>query len=222
MAAPFLHRALRSAPRPWLLPRHPPPPTTFLHPPLAPRTPRRPFGSVFPNPPPPLYRRTDRPLPSLKKITRRMPPYLVPFLAVVGLSAAAIINYEKGQHSVVASCLYALRVDGRVRERLGDEIYFANRVPWISGSIDPMHGNIDISFWVKGTRGKGLMRFRCTRRRRKDFVSHVDGWGVWLIEAVYDGGVVVAVRGWGTLGSAGGGWCNRSDAGRFGVEPKDR
>jgi cytochrome c oxidase assembly factor 1 len=159
MTTPFLRRALRPCTRPSLLPHRPPPPT-----------PHRPFGSIFPNPPPPLHRRADRPLPSLRKITRRTPPYLLPFLAVLALSAAAIINYEKGQHSVVASCMYALRVDDRVRERLGDEIYFAHQVPWISGSIDPMHGKIDISFWVKGTRGKGMMQFRCTRRRRKDFV----------------------------------------------------
>lgn len=110
-----------------------------------------------------------------------MPPYLAHFLVVLALSAAAIINYEKAQHSVVASCLYALRVDDRVRERLGDDIYFAHRIPWISGSIDPMHGKIDISFWVKGTRGKGMMQFRCTRRRRKDFVSGCRRDGEWLL-----------------------------------------
>jgi cytochrome c oxidase assembly factor 1 len=177
MATPLLHRTLRCAPRPSLLLRRPRQPT---------RSPRsttggtRGFGSVFPNPPPPLQRRADRPLPSLRAITRRWPPYLVPFLAVLALSAAAVINYEKGQHSVVASCLYALRVNERVRERLGDEIYFAHRVPWISGSIDPMHGKIDISFWVKGTKGRGMMQFRCTRRKRKEFVSDRGDY-IWTV-----------------------------------------
>jgi cytochrome c oxidase assembly factor 1 len=181
MATPVLHRALRaalrSAPRPSLLLRRPPPATRRSQ--IAIRT----FGSVFPNPPPPLHRRADRPLPALKSITRRVPPYLAHFLVVLALAAAAIINYEKAQHSVVASCLYALRVDDRVRARLGDEIYFAHRIPWISGSIDPMHGKIDISFWVKGTDGKALMRYRCTRRRRKDFVSGLEpAAGAVLIE----------------------------------------
>jgi len=82
-----------------------------------------------------------------------------------------------------------------VRERLGDDIYFAHRVPWISGSIDPMHGKIDISFWVKGTRGKGMMQFRCTRRKRKDFFTTE----IWSLQ-FEDGEVLDLLQGDGVIG----------------------
>jgi cytochrome c oxidase assembly factor 1 len=85
--------------------------------------------------------------------------------------ALGIINYEKSSHSVVSSSLYALRVNPVARELLGEEIYFSSGFPWISGPIDPMHGVIDVEFGVKGTKGKGRMKFKCTREHRKDFVS---------------------------------------------------
>lgn len=90
---------------------------------------------------------------------------------VVG--GAAIFNYEKLNHSVVSSSLYALRVHPTAQEVLGGEIYFANRIPWIRGSIDPMHGVIDVSFGVKGTKDRGKMRFRATSRRKGEFVGQV-------------------------------------------------
>lgn len=34
-----------------------------------------------------------------------------------------------------------------------------------------MHGNIDIRFAVKGTKGEGMMRFRSIRRTRMGYVS---------------------------------------------------
>jgi cytochrome c oxidase assembly factor 1 len=92
-------------------------------------------------------------------------------LLVLVAGGAAIFNYEKLSHSVVTSSLYALRVHARARGELGDEIYFAQRIPWISGSIDPMHGKIDVWFGVKGTKGKGVMRFRALRVRKDDYVS---------------------------------------------------
>jgi cytochrome c oxidase assembly factor 1 len=136
-------------------------------------------GLLIPTPSrttPLLNRRADRPLPSLKSINRRTWPYLPVFLAVIAAGAFAIFNYEKLNHSVVSSSLYALRVHPRSREMLGDEIYFAHRVPWIHGKIDPMHGVVDVSFAVKGSKGKGKMRFRCTRRKRGDYVSALAGW----------------------------------------------
>jgi cytochrome c oxidase assembly factor 1 len=91
-------------------------------------------------------------------------------LAMLG-GALGIINYEKVNHSVVGSCLYALRANPKARELLGDEIYFASGFPIIHGPIDPMHGIIDVKFSVQGSKGSGTMRFRCTRVHRKDFVS---------------------------------------------------
>ena len=51
------------------------------------------------------------------------------------------------------------------------EIYFAHQIPWISGEINQLHGRIDISFRVKGTKGRGLMRFKSVREGRMGYVS---------------------------------------------------
>lgn len=82
------------------------------------------------------------------------------------LSLLAFFNYQKQESSVVTSSLYALRTNPAVREQLGDEIYFASKYPWISGEINQLHGRIDISFWVKGTKRQGEARLRCRRRGR--------------------------------------------------------
>ena len=54
---------------------------------------------------------------------------------------------------------------------MGDEIYFAQKIPWISGEMNQLHGRIDISFWVKGTKAQGKMRFRSIRPDRMSYVS---------------------------------------------------
>jgi cytochrome c oxidase assembly factor 1 len=117
-----------------------------------------------------LTRRSDRALPSIRSrhvFLRTLPL----FLLIVGGSTLAIFNYQKSSSSVVTSSLYALRVNPRAREVLGDEIYFRNKMPWIWGSIDQLHGRIDVSFGVKGTRGAGEMRFKSVRGKRMGYVS---------------------------------------------------
>lgn len=81
------------------------------------------------------------------------------FLVIVGLSSLAIFNYQKLSSPTVASTLYALRTSNRAREYLGDEIYFAQQIPWISGTLNQLRGQIDIRFKVKGTKNEGVMRF---------------------------------------------------------------
>lgn len=119
-----------------------------------------------------LSRRPDRELPSLEK------PYtwlktLPIFIAVITASSLAIFNYQKSSSSTVNSILYALRTNETSRQLLGDEIYFASKVPWISGELNQLHGRIDISFWVKGNKGKGKVKFVSRRKRRSGFVCHV-------------------------------------------------
>ncbi|KAF2266621.1 hypothetical protein CC78DRAFT_577931 [Lojkania enalia] len=88
------------------------------------------------------------------------------FVLVMGISVFAFFNYQKQESSVVTSTLYALRTNPLVREELGDEIYFASKYPWIRGEINQVHGRINISFWVKGTRRQGKVVLRCRRRGR--------------------------------------------------------
>jgi cytochrome c oxidase assembly factor 1 len=117
-----------------------------------------------------MARRADRALPSISS-NHRILKTLPIFIVLLGVSTLAIFNYQKSSSSVVSSSLYALRVNPLARQVLGDEIYFADKIPWIWGSIDQLHGRIDISFGVKGTNGKGTMRFKSVRRTRMGYVS---------------------------------------------------
>ena len=123
-----------------------------------------------PNSGPLMEYRSDRELPdppSIFRIWRSLPI----FIAILVVASLGIFNYQKLNSSVVTSSLYALRTHGRAREILGDEIYFAHKVPWIWGTMNQLHGKIDIQFWVKGTKAKALMRFASERKQRMGFVS---------------------------------------------------
>lgn len=121
-----------------------------------------------------MERRADRALPNLRP-PRRWLKTLPIFLSIMVASTLAIFNYQKSSSSVVSSALYALRTNPEARRVLGDEIYFAHRIPWIWGEMNQLHGRIDISFWVKGTKAKGLMRFRSERKTRMGLVSAIHG-----------------------------------------------
>jgi cytochrome c oxidase assembly factor 1 len=87
------------------------------------------------------------------------------FIALMAGSGLVLFNYQKQESSVVLSSMYALRVNQKARELLGENIQMADRFPWIWGSIDSLHGNVDVEFRVKGARAMGSMRFRCIRNR---------------------------------------------------------
>jgi cytochrome c oxidase assembly factor 1 len=82
-------------------------------------------------------------------------------------ASVAIFNYQKYSSPVIASTLYSLRTSAKAREYLGDEIYFKYKIPWISGEMNQLHGRIDISFPVKGTRNEAVMRFSSRRPNSK-------------------------------------------------------
>ena len=147
----------------------------------APRRQTSYIPAPLPNSGPLLERRSDRSLPALSSIDnpwhrwRHFP--LV--LAIIVGGALVIFNYEKSNGAVVSASVYALRVHPRARQVLGEEIYFKSAFPWIWGSVDPMHGLIDVRFAVKGSKGAGMMRFRCTRKRKRDWVGFPDSYW-WL------------------------------------------
>lgn len=129
-----------------------------------------------------MDRRSDRALPSIPiSNTRQFLRSFPFFLVVLGASALAIFNYQKSSSSVVSSSLYALRVNPTAREALGNEIYFRDKFPWIFGTIDQLHGKIDIHFGVKGTKRTGVMRFVSERKKGMEFVS-LCHW-IWCIES---------------------------------------
>lgn len=100
------------------------------------------------------------------------------FLAIVAASSIAIFNYQKMSSPVVSGTLYALRTNPRAREYLGDEIYFKQQIPWISGEMNQLHGRIDIQFAVKGTKAAGIMRFASFRPSPKGVFETVE----WSLE----------------------------------------
>lgn len=116
-----------------------------------------------------MERRADRelPVPEGNRLLRTLPVFLI----ILGATTLAFFNYQKSSSSVVTSSLYALRVNPEARKALGDEIYFAHKIPYIWGSIDQLHGKVDVWFKVKGTRGAGMMKFKCERRSRMGYVS---------------------------------------------------
>lgn len=123
--------------------------------------------------------------PGLTPATKTWLKTLPLFIILCALGSFSIFNYQKSTSSTVSSILYALRTSPTVRELLGDEIYFNSKVPWISGDLNQLHGHIDISFWVKGTKGKGLVRFVSVRRRRDGYFETLE----WSL-TTEDGAVV--------------------------------
>lgn len=110
--------------------------------------------------------RSDRALPPIPQPWRVWARTLPIFLLIMTVSALGIFNYQKSNSSVVAATLYALRTSESARRELGDEMYFRDKVPWIWGEMNQLHGRVDIRFAVKGTRGSGMMRFKTVRRGR--------------------------------------------------------
>ncbi|KAI9701311.1 MAG: hypothetical protein M1820_006533 [Bogoriella megaspora] len=130
-----------------------------------------------------MTRRSDRALPSLEGSNRWLRT-LPLFLTIIVGSCAAIFNYQKSSSSVVNSNLYALRTNPEAREMLGDEIYFASKVPWIRGELNQLHGRIDIKFWVKGTKRQAFMRFHSERRTRMGYVGVIFGLSLAYFETL--------------------------------------
>ncbi|KAI8934394.1 hypothetical protein NX059_009130 [Plenodomus lindquistii] len=128
-----------------------------------------------------LYeRRPNRALPPVPPLISPQVLKTLPiFIVVMTISLLAFFNYQKQESSVVSSSLYALRTNPAVREVLGDEIYFASKYPYIWGEINQVHGRIDISFWVKGTKRAGEARLKC-RRKGRGGLYHTQEWSLTL------------------------------------------
>lgn len=114
-----------------------------------------------------MERRADRELPDVEANRFRWSRTLPIFFAIIAAFSVAIFNYQKLSSSVVTSTLYSLRTSQKARDYLGDEIYFKHQIPWIGGEMNQLHGRIDITFSVKGTKNEGVMRFASNRKTPK-------------------------------------------------------
>ncbi|KAG6036474.1 hypothetical protein E4U40_000844 [Claviceps sp. LM458 group G5] len=115
-----------------------------------------------------MSRRTDRELPELSQIQYNWARTLPIFAVIIAISAFALLNYEKSSSPIVTSTMYALRTNARARSILGDDIYFRSQIPWISGPMNKVQGNIDITFDVKGSKSWATMRFASRRSSRRE------------------------------------------------------
>ncbi|KAL8784266.1 MAG: hypothetical protein Q9213_004088 [Squamulea squamosa] len=135
------------------------------------------IAAPSPNDGPLLSRRSDRALPEIPSSRKLWLKTLPIFLSILTLSTIAIFNYQKSSSSIVNATLYALRTSEAGKRELGEQIHFRDKFPWIWGEINQLHGRIDISFGVKGTKGKGMMRFKSVRKTRMGFFETQE-WGL--------------------------------------------
>ncbi|KAL8999441.1 MAG: hypothetical protein Q9169_001755 [Polycauliona sp. 2 TL-2023] len=140
-----------------------------------------------------MTRRSDRALPEIPSSRKLWLRTLPIFLTIVTLSTLAIFNYQKASSSIVNATLYALRTSEAGKRELGEQVYFRDKFPWIWGEMNQLHGRIDISFGVKGTKGKGVMRFKSMRKTRMGYfetqewsLEMEDGRKLQLLDEVRD------------------------------------
>ena len=133
-----------------------------------------------------------RPLPPLSSLTssRRWLTTFPIFAAIVTLSALGIFNYQKVNSPVISANLYSLRTNPRVRELLGNEVYFASKWAWIWGELNLVQGRVDVKFDVKGTRQQGLCRFRARRFGGKSGSWKTEEWSLTVPDGQEKGRVI--------------------------------
>ncbi|KAJ1981268.1 cytochrome oxidase assembly protein 1 [Dimargaris verticillata] len=78
-------------------------------------------------------------------------------LAIWAAGTALAFNHQRLSSSVVTSTVFFVRHSDKAVEALGQPIAFENGWPWISGTINQLKGQVDISFRIKGSKGSGTV-----------------------------------------------------------------
>jgi len=81
------------------------------------------------------------------------------------------MNLERLSSSVVRQIFAVLQDNDRVVASLGDKIiavpaWYAVGQPWVTGSINMLQGNVDVSFRVQGSQGGGTVYFSSVRKQK--------------------------------------------------------
>ncbi|KAJ7662596.1 cytochrome oxidase complex assembly protein 1-domain-containing protein [Mycena polygramma] len=146
-------------------------------------TSNRRYATALPRPPPPTRKPSvttfagpAHPRPVFAP-SRRVPLYrrLWPIaLAVTTLGSwvaffCYIANEAKATSSIVEKTLRAATMDPKLRAALGDDVrphpeWWLNGRPRIRGELDQLHGNIELSVRLCGSRGDGTLYFKSTRK----------------------------------------------------------
>lgn len=105
----------------------------------------------------------DRELPDPFANQKKNRKYFVSYAIGITLACAIIFNYEKTRSPITNSTLYFLRRSALAKEHLGEGIDFRSSWPWISGPLNTVKGDIDISFVVQGSKSKGVLKLKASR-----------------------------------------------------------
>jgi len=128
-----------------------------------------------PSKPRPYYARpppaSNNPLPLVKKRW----PFILAFaaLGITGWAGFLLFatNQEKLSSSIFHQIMRTVRDNPALKELLGDSIrpestWILNGDPWINGMINTPQGSIDLSFCLKGHKGKGTLYFTSLRKAK--------------------------------------------------------
>lgn len=118
--------------------------------------------------------RIERELPDPTKEKFKQRAQFVGFLVTMGVSLMCIFNYEKTQSPVVSNTLYHMRRSQQTRELLGENIDFDGLVPWVFGELNQVAGNVNIKFYIKGSKGvQGVVKLVADREnQQQEFLIH--------------------------------------------------
>ncbi|KAK9376314.1 cytochrome oxidase complex assembly protein 1-domain-containing protein [Lipomyces chichibuensis] len=109
----------------------------------------------------------DRDLPDVQSRTPRLLMYYSIFFSVMAVISLGFFNYERQQSPIVSSTLYSVRRSPAARDLLGANIRFKEAIPWISGSLDFLHGSVDLSYKVIGSADvPATLHFKSLRRSK--------------------------------------------------------
>lgn len=115
----------------------------------------------------------DRELPDPFAKQKQNRKYFIVYGLGVALSCIITFNYEKTRSPIITSTLFFLRRSEISKQQLGGGIDYKSSWPWISGPLNTVKGDIDISFDVKGDRSGGTVKLRASRESKQHpFVVH--------------------------------------------------
>lgn len=150
--------------------------------------PSRQFASELPRPPPKAQPPTETfASPSQPRAyytrpkQRDLPPYRRTWPVLLALGTAGVgvwaafltyvANQERLSSSVMRRVVSTIRQSPEVQDLLGEAIrpepaWYLNGDPWVTGSVNMLQGNVDLSFRVKGHKGAGTLYYTSIRKAK--------------------------------------------------------
>ncbi|KAL6936650.1 hypothetical protein ACO0R3_000249 [Hanseniaspora guilliermondii] len=128
-----------------------------------------------------INRTLPDPLTAKKKNKPRK--FAIGLLYIAGMYAGAelIFNNERSDNASVNNTLLELRRNKKFRDLLGNNIRLDGFiVPWIYGTLNQVKGNVDIYFYVIGTKNKRAKVFFKAEKQPDELNFNVVHWYFYL------------------------------------------